>query len=266
MLAHYTPVNKYCIQCGTTLKIGEECILHEDGYFCETHCLKEHLLEGSGYKNVTLSSYKIYRDVNWLSEKLSFYEKLIKIQQELKAPKGNFNKFGNFRYRSAEDILEAVKPINAKYELFLTLTDEPLQIGERYYIQATASITDGEKEHNVTAYAREALNKKGMDDSQITGTASSYARKYALNGLYLIDDTKDADTDEYQQQTIGNQNELNTKIINLFATALNKVGGRDKLYKQLDLNKTKMTELTKSDNTKEKERIIKKLEEINNGN
>jgi len=201
-----------------------------------------------------------------LSEKLSFYEKLIKIQQELKAPKGNFNKFGNFRYRSAEDILEAVKPINAKYELFLTLTDEPLQIGERYYIQATASITDGEKEHNVTAYAREALNKKGMDDSQITGTASSYARKYALNGLYLIDDTKDADTDEYQQQTIGNQNELNTKIINLFATALNKVGGRDKLYKQLDLNKTKMTELTKSDNTKEKERIIKKLEEINNGN
>src|SRR5690625_78923 len=201
-----------------------------------------------------------------MSEKLSFYEKLIKIQQELKAPKGNFNKFGNFRYRSAEDILEAVKPINAKYELFLTLTDEPLQIGERYYIQATASITDGEKEHNVTAYAREALNKKGMDDSQITGTASSYARKYALNGLYLIDDTKDADTDEYQQQTIGNQNELNTKIINLFATALNKVGGRDKLYKQLDLNKTKMTELTKSDNTKEKERIIKKLEEINNGN
>jgi len=124
-----------------------------------------------------------------------FYEKLVKVQQELKAPKSNYNKFGNFRYRSAEDILEAVKPLNAKYGLVLTLADTPILIGERYYIQATARITDGEETHEVTAYAREAETKKGMDDSQITGTASSYARKYALNGLYNISDTYDFDRD-----------------------------------------------------------------------
>ncbi len=127
-------------------------------------------------------------------------QKLIHVQKELKAPKGQFNKFGNYNYRSAEDILEAVKPFNAEKGLLLTLTDEPLLVGEWHYIKATASITDGKDTHTVTAYARESETKKGMDHSQITGTASSYARKYALNGLYLIDDTKDADTDEYQQQ------------------------------------------------------------------
>ena len=198
---------------------------------------------------------------------LSFYEKLVKVQQELKAPKSNFNKFGNFRYRSAEDILEAVKPLNAKYGLVLTLTDTPILIGERYYIQATARITDGEESHEVTAYAREAQTKKGMDDSQITGTASSYARKYALNGLFLIDDTKDADTDEYQNQTSVNLSELNNQIITLFAKALEVVGDRDKLYKQLGLNKTKMTELTKSDDIEAKRNVIEQLEGIiNDGN
>src|SRR5690625_1793606 len=127
-------------------------------------------------------------------------EKLIHIQKELKAPKNNYNSFGKYKYRSAEDILEAVKPLNAEHGLLLTLTDEPLLIGERYYIKATARITDGNEHYEVTAYARESETKKGMDGSQITGTASSYARKYALNGLYLIDDTKDADTDEYQKQ------------------------------------------------------------------
>lgn len=127
-------------------------------------------------------------------------EKLIAVQAKLKAPKGQWNKFSSFYYRSAEDILEAVKPLNAENGLLLTIKDEPILIGDWHYIKATATITDGKKSHEVTAYARESLNKKGMDDSQITGTASSYARKYALNGLYLIDDTKDADTDEYQNQ------------------------------------------------------------------
>ena len=200
-----------------------------------------------------------------MSEKLSFYEKLIKVQKELKAPKSNYNKFGNFYYRSAEDILEAVKPLNAKYGLVLTLRDEPILIGERYYIKATARITDGKESHEVTAYAREAQTKKGMDDSQITGTASSYARKYALNGLFLIDDTKDADTDEYQNQTSVNLSELNNQIITLFAKALEVVGDRDKLYKQLSLNKTKMTELTKSDDVEAKQKVIAQLEGIING-
>lgn len=127
-------------------------------------------------------------------------EKIIHIQKELKAPKGQYNNFGKYKYRSAEDILEAVKPLNAEQGLLLTLADEPLLIGEWHYIKATAVITDGKESHEVTAYARESATKKGMDDSQITGTASSYARKYALNGLYLIDDTKDADTDEYRNQ------------------------------------------------------------------
>jgi len=131
---------------------------------------------------------------------LSLHEKLLNAQKDLKAPKGQFNKFGKYNYRSAEDILEAVKPVNAGNELTLTLSDEPVMIGDRIYIKATATLVYKEEALETTAYAREALTKKGMDESQITGTASSYARKYALNGLYLIDDTKDADTDEYVNQ------------------------------------------------------------------
>ena len=133
-------------------------------------------------------------------EKLNLTQRLLNAQSELKAPKGQYNNFGKYKYRSAEDILEAVKPINAKHGVLLTITDEPVLVGDWHYIKATATITDGTESIVVTAYARESLNKKGMDDSQITGTASSYARKYALNGLYLIDDTKDADTDEYRDQ------------------------------------------------------------------
>lgn len=128
-----------------------------------------------------------------------FHVKLTNIQKKLKAPKNNYNSFSKFYYRSAEDILEAVKPLNAEHGLVLTLSDKPILIGDRYYIEATATISDGDKSVAVTAYAREALSRKGQDESQITGTASSYARKYALNGLYLIDDTKDADTDEYKK-------------------------------------------------------------------
>ena len=151
-------------------------------------------------------------------EEMNIYEKLMNIQQELKAPKGQRNSFGNYNYRSCEDILEAVKPLLEKYKCVLTISDELVNIGDRYYIKATATLWDVEnkgeeldmqervrtidclKITNI-AYARESLEKKGMDESQITGATSSYARKYALNGLFAIDDTKDADTDEYQKQT-----------------------------------------------------------------
>lgn len=119
---------------------------------------------------------------------------------KLKAPKGQYNKFGNFNYRSAEDILEAVKPLNAEQGLLLTITDEIKEVGGRIYVVATATVSDGTDELKVSAFAREPENKKGMDESQITGATSSYARKYALNGLYAIDDNKDADTDEHKQQ------------------------------------------------------------------
>ncbi len=128
-------------------------------------------------------------------------EELIKIQSELKAPKGQFNSFGKYKYRSAEDILEAVKPLLEKNDCTLTLSDELELIGERYYVKATATLKNGTCAETVTAYAREEAEKRGMDGSQITGTASSYARKYALNGLFCIDDTKDADTDEYTAKT-----------------------------------------------------------------
>lgn len=130
-------------------------------------------------------------------------DKLIKIQSELKAPKGQYNSFGKYKYRSAEDILEAVKPLCVKHNVLLTLTDNIELIGERYYVKATARVSDGTKAVEVTALAREDLDKKGMDGSQITGTASSYARKYALNGLFCIDDTKDVDTDECTAKTQG---------------------------------------------------------------
>ena len=127
---------------------------------------------------------------------------LVNIQNELKAPKSNFNSFGKYRYRSAEDILTAVKPLLAKYSCTMTITDEVVFIGGRFYIKATATITDEDgNTESVSAFAREDESKKGMDGSQITGTASSYSRKYCLNGMFLIDDTKDADTDEFQNQT-----------------------------------------------------------------
>lgn len=119
---------------------------------------------------------------------------LARIQAELKAPKNKYNKFGNYYYRNAEGILEAVKPL--LNGLALIINDEPVLIGERFYIKATATLTDGEEEVSATAYAREDEVKKGMDGAQITGACSSYARKYALNALLMIDDTKDSDDDQ----------------------------------------------------------------------
>lgn len=131
---------------------------------------------------------------------MKLHEKLLAIQTKLKAPKGQYNSFGKYSYRSAEDILEAVKPLNAEQGLLLTITDEIKEVGGRIYVVATATVSDGTDELKVSAFAREPESKKGMDDSQITGATSSYARKYALNGLYAIDDNKDADTDEHKQQ------------------------------------------------------------------
>ena len=131
---------------------------------------------------------------------MKLHEKLLAIQTKLKAPKGQYNSFGKYSYRSAEDILEAVKPLNAEQGVLLTITDEIKEIGGRVYVVATATVSDGMDTLQVSAFAREPENKKGMDESQITGATSSYARKYALNGLYAIDDNKDADTNEHNQQ------------------------------------------------------------------
>lgn len=125
---------------------------------------------------------------------MEFIEKIVAIQSELKAPKGQYNSFGKYNYRSCEDILEGVKPLLAKHGLVLTIQDSIDLIGDRFYVKATATITDGKEQLSTNAYARESLDKKGMDASQVTGATSSYARKYALNGLLAIDDTKDADT------------------------------------------------------------------------
>lgn len=130
-------------------------------------------------------------------------EKLIRIQTEIKAPKSLYNKFGDFFYRNAEGICEAAKPFLKSEKLSLTLSDEIVDVGGRIYIKATAALRDAETSEvlEVSAFAREASTKRGMDDSQITGTASSYARKYALNGLFLLDDSKDADANEYRTMT-----------------------------------------------------------------
>lgn len=118
---------------------------------------------------------------------------LIEVQSKLKAPKGQYNSFGKYHYRSAEDVLEAVKPLLAEQGLLLTISDEITTLGDRYYVKATATITNGEDKISCVAYAREEESKKGMDGSQVTGASSSYARKYALNGLFCIDDNKDSD-------------------------------------------------------------------------
>jgi hypothetical protein len=137
-----------------------------------------------------------------MSELKGVYEKLGYVQANLKAPKSRRNDFGKYNFRSAEDILEASKPICSYVRTVLTVGDELVVLGDRYYIKATARFTDIDTKETIenTAYAREEESKKGMDASQITGTASSYARKYALNGLFAIDDTKDADTNEYHEE------------------------------------------------------------------
>lgn len=147
-------------------------------------------------------------------------EKLAKIQKELKAPKDLRNNFGGYNYRSAESILEAVKPLLDG--AILTLEDDIMLVGDRYYIKATATFQDGEFIKKTVAFAREPENKKGMDESQITGTASSYARKYALNGLFCIDDNKDADTDEYETE-IKKHEEMNKPSVEMIVAGMEKM-------------------------------------------
>ena len=140
---------------------------------------------------------------------MNVQEKLLYVQNKVKAPKNLYNSFGKYKYRNAEGILEAVKPYLDEVKATLTISDEIVMIGNRIYVKANATFWDTEAIDVIAtnAYAREAAEKKGMDDSQVTGTASSYARKYALNGLFLLDDTKDPDTDEYARQTGSDRNE-----------------------------------------------------------
>ena len=175
-----------------------------------------------------------------MSEKqMKLKEKLINIQQELKAPKGQYNSFGKYKYRSCEDILEAVKPLLERYKVCLTISDEVTEVGSRIYVKATANLFDAEGDERYTnvAWAREDEAKKGMDGSQITGTASSYARKYCLNGLFLIDDTKDADTDEYQKQNNGSGNHITVTDIKALRARFEKNNiDEDALCKQYGIN------------------------------
>lgn len=138
---------------------------------------------------------------------MTIYEKLAKIQSTLKAPKGQYNAFGKYKYRNCEDILEAVKPLLAEVKAVVIIGDELELIGSRFYVKATARFIDCETDAQITnsAYAREEDTKKGMDGSQITGASSSYARKYALNGLFAIDDTKDSDTTNGMDQQSNQQ-------------------------------------------------------------
>ncbi|HIB1875238.1 TPA: ERF family protein [Enterococcus faecium] len=147
---------------------------------------------------------------------MSFNEKVIHIQNQLKAPKSQYSEYGNYNYRNCEDILKAAKPLNKQMGLLLTLTDKPVVIGNRYYIEATAFLTDGKESISITAYAREAESRTKMDDSQVTGSASSYARKYALNGLYLIDDAKDADALPQENKEAKNLREEFLKTFNKY--------------------------------------------------
>ena len=167
---------------------------------------------------------------------MNIYEKLSNIQNELKAPKGQFNKFGGYKYRSCEDILEAVKPLCKKNRATLILSDELENIGDRYYIKATATLVSIDEatvdnpayKISNTSYAREEEQKKGMDGSQITGTASSYARKYALNGLFNIDDTKDADTDEFtKQQQIDDEKVIDKTKVDALNKSIENAGIKD---------------------------------------
>ncbi|WP_407461865.1 ERF family protein [Methanobrevibacter sp.] len=134
---------------------------------------------------------------------MSLREKLMRIQVELKAPKNLYNSFGKYKYRNAEGIQEALKPMEKTYNVTTILTDEMIELSGRVYVKAIATIMDCETEEMIstTAYAREADAKKGMDEAQVTGATSSYARKYALNALFLLDDTKDVDSEEYQAQS-----------------------------------------------------------------
>lgn len=182
---------------------------------------------------------------------MNIYEKLLKVQTELKAPKNRRNTFGKYNYRSCEDILEAVKPILNEIKATVFIQDSIAEFAGKVYIEATAYFVDIEKpdvpQICVTAYAREAVDKKGMDDAQITGTSSSYARKYALNGLFLIDDVKDPDSDEYRDETQGKtksstKKNTDTSVLDEFVNA-GQLETLNMLLKKAEITEDKFKEI-----------------------
>lgn len=188
------------------------------------------------------------------------------IQNELKAPKSQFNKFGNYKYRNTEDILEALKPLLSSHKAIINVSDEIELIGDRYYVKATARLIDveeGNQEIKSTAYARESLERKGMDLSQLTGSTSSYARKYALNGLFAIDDTKDSDytnqtnikgTSKNKDNKRNNESNLASpkqiELITSLAKRKNYEFGKITAYIKKEFEKNNSKELTKQEASK----------------
>lgn len=181
-------------------------------------------------------------------------EKLLKIQIELKAPKAQENKFGNFMYRSCEDILEAVKPLLEETKTIINLSDEVVLIGERFYLKATAKLQDIESSEfeSATSFAREPETKKGMDEAQITGATSSYARKYALNGLFGIDDQKDSDSKKTSSSASSEKKVLVADI----CSKIEKIKTKDKIEEF-----RKWIEKAKGYNEQQKNIVLRKLEE-----
>ena len=190
-------------------------------------------------------------------------KKLLAIQTDLKAPKNQRNNFGNYNYRSAEDILEALKPLLREYKASIMVTDEIVQVGDRYYIKATVTLTDIENNEVVqtSAFAREEETKKGMDGSQITGSASSYARKYALNGMFAIDDTKDADNWNKHGQEVKEEIPINPATKEELSKLESLLSDEDKKlalkhYKVKSLNKIDQSDIRKMIARKEKDAAV----------
>lgn len=186
---------------------------------------------------------------------MSIYATLTEIQNELKAPKNQYNRFGKYKYRSCEDILEALKPLLLKHKATLIINDEIQEMGTRIYVKAICTFVVGDEKIQTTAFAREEESKKGMDGSQVTGASSSYARKYALNGLFLIDDTKDADTDEFKEQSKNKQEnkskqELTKEQINILYSMASEKGFTQKDIQNViskSFNKRSVTELSQTE-------------------
>lgn len=183
---------------------------------------------------------------------MTIKQKLLKIQTELKAPKNQFNKFGNYKYRNAEDILEAVKPLLFATKTTTTISDEVVNIAGRFYVRSTATLFDTESDEfiSVNGFAREEESKKGMDGSQITGASSSYARKYALNGLFAIDDTKDSDTtnehgrdDKPEQKKPESKTELDKAVLDKINKAKTEVELKNIWFELSDEERPKYTEV-----------------------
>ena len=203
---------------------------------------------------------------------MNIYEKINKIQVELKAPKSQRNNFGNYNFRNCEDILEALKPLLLREKIIIQLSDDLVQIGDRFYIKATATLIDvesGEK-HSTTAFAREELSKKGMDGSQITGASSSYARKYALNGLLAIDDTKDSDTTNTHNNNDSKNQKKQASTEEKRKNGENYIAKNTQKYQEMidgffeTHNAKNITELS-NDNVSELARKIYELEKLEKG-